>query len=243
MKLNINNFRDISGYTNTEGKTMKPNMIFRGASLDKITDEQAKYMEDTLNIRHILDYRDQQEANSKKDYPFEKAEYERISALITSNNEAQGFDFGELLKKEMTPSHLTYMTNYLLDGYSHMPFNNPAYHRLFDLLLENDGCVYFHCSAGKDRTGIAGFLIMIALKMTEEDAIQEYLKSNASLKDFVEGFYASMNVPDEYRKYGDELLYVNEKNIQCTIKAIKEKYSSYDEFLEKEYGLDENKRN
>ena len=37
--------------------------------------------------------------------------------------------------------------------------------------------------AGKDRTGVAGFLIMIALGMSEEDAIQEYLLSNIYLKE------------------------------------------------------------
>ena len=33
----------------------------------------------------------------------------------------------------------------------------------------------FTDTAGKDRTGVAGFLIMIALGMSEEDAIQELL--------------------------------------------------------------------
>ena len=52
-----------------------------------------------------------------------------------------------------------------------MAFDNPAYHRLFELLLRDEGHIYFHCSAGKDRTGVSAFLIMIALGMSEEDAI------------------------------------------------------------------------
>lgn len=34
-----------------------------------------------------------------------------------------------------------------------MAFDNPVYQRLFALLLQNDGNLYFHCTAGKDRTG------------------------------------------------------------------------------------------
>ena len=66
-----------------------------------------------------------------------------------------------------------------------MPFNNKAFDKLFKLLLKNDGSVYYHCSAGKDRTDIATFLIMMALDMNEEDAINEYLLSNKYLKNFI----------------------------------------------------------
>lgn len=69
-----------------------------------------------------------------------------------------------------------------------MPFNNKAFDKLFKLLLKNDGSVYYHCSAGKDRTGIATFLIMMALDMNEEDAINEYLLSNKYLKNFIDNF-------------------------------------------------------
>ena len=63
-----------------------------------------------------------------------------------------------------------------------MAFESPAYRRLFELLLRNDGNLYFHCTAGKDRTGVAGFLIMMALGMDEKAAVNEYLLSNQYLK-------------------------------------------------------------
>ena len=69
--------------------------------------------------------------------------------------------FGTMLQGEMTKEKYNYLMSYIKAGYKEMAFNNPAYHRLFELLLRNDGYVYFHCTAGKDRTGVAGFLIMI----------------------------------------------------------------------------------
>ena len=44
-ELKIRNFRDVSGYKNKYGETMKPNKIFRGASLDAISLDDAKYMD------------------------------------------------------------------------------------------------------------------------------------------------------------------------------------------------------
>lgn len=240
--LNINNFRDVSGYINADGKCMKENMIFRGASLHAITYEDALYLNKELGIKYILDYRDEREASAKKDITCEDMEYIRISALITSNQAFQGFDFGDLLSKGMTKDNLKFMLDYLADGYACMAFNNPAYHKLFEVMLKNDGNIYFHCSAGKDRTGISAFLIMIALSMSEEDAIKEYLKSNDSLQSFVEAFYREKNIPDQYKAYADKLLYVCEENIRLTISKIREKYDDYDTFLKEEYHLTKEKR-
>ena len=47
--------------------------------------------------------------------------------------------------------------------YREMPFRNPAYHALFALLEGRRVPVLFHCSCGKDRTGIGAMLILLAL--------------------------------------------------------------------------------
>lgn len=241
-ELQIRNFRDVSGYQNEYGEVMKSNMIFRGASLDAISFDDAKYMEEQLGIKYILDYRDEQEAGLAKDITFPSAKYIRIGALQLQEHKDNGFDFGSMLAGKMTPDKLKFLIQYIQEGYRTMAFDNPAYHQLFELLLKDDGHVYFHCSAGKDRTGVSAFLIMIALGMSEEDAIDEYLLSNEYLHDFVEGFYKEHHIPKMFRKYCDPLLLVQKENILLTIQSIKEKYSDYYEFLEKEYGIDEEKR-
>lgn len=95
--LEINNFREVSGYINKFGKVMKSNKIFRGASLEKISLKDAKYKEEVLHISHILDFRDENEATAKKDVLSSGMKYERISALIVGNQRFKGFDFGDLL--------------------------------------------------------------------------------------------------------------------------------------------------
>lgn len=240
--LNIRNFRDISGYINSNGQVMKRGKIFRGASLDKILSSDAIYMEEELGIHYILDYRDEKESLMAQDIPFPHAVYERIGALQVQSATESGFDFGAMLQGEMTLDKLKFLIGYIKEGYKTMAFDNPAYHRLFELLLRNDGHVYFHCTYGKDRTGVAAFLIMMALGMSEEDGIHEYLLSNEYLREFNEGLLKRLNIPDDMRRYCVPLLYVEKENIMYTIDSIKERYSDYDEFLEKEYGLNQEKR-
>ena len=124
-----------------------------------------------------------------------------------------------------------------------MAFANPAYQRLFDLLLQDDGNLYFHCTAGKDRTGVDGFLIMMALGVEEEDAIQEYLLSNTYLKQGDDEFAMLLNSSEEKKQLFAPLLGVQEDFILLTIRSIKEAYTSYDEFFLREYKLDQEKRN
>lgn len=240
--LKIRNFRDIHGYQNKYGEAIKPCKIFRGAALDKISIEDAKYMEEELGIAYILDYRDEQESLLARDIDFPHAVYERIGALQSNHQDHQGFDFGAMMQGEMTVEKLQFLIEYIREGYRLMAFNNPAYHRLFELLLRGDGNVYFHCSAGKDRTGVSAFLIMIALGMSEEEGISEYLLSNQYLKPYNEQLMIQLNIPQEMQKHCEPLLYVQKENILLTISSIKQNYQNYDDFLLKEYGIDEEKK-
>lgn len=240
--MNIRNFRDISGYMNKDGKVMKKGMIFRGGALDRLTDEEAARFEKELGIKHILDFRDEQESAMAKDYPFPAAKYEQISALQVETHDEAGFDFNKMVSREMDAKQFQYILGYLKEGYKTMPFNNEAYRRLFELLLEHDGNLYFHCTAGKDRTGIGAFLIMMALGMSEDDGVKEYMLSNAYLAKENDALAEQLNIPKEYRKFCEPLLGVQEEFIRLTIEAIKAKYESYDEFLAKEYNLTAEKR-
>lgn len=247
MQLPVMNFRDVSGYRNRYGEVMKPGMVFRGAALDKLTEADVAYMEDTLHIRYILDYRDETEAAAKPDVSFAKAEYIRIGAMKSGRawdenaqrDRKRGLDFATLLQEARNQEMLVEMGVHLTDCYRHMPFGNPAYQVLFDRLLRNDGHVYFHCSAGKDRTGLSAMLIMMALGMTEEDIIGEYMLSNDYLKEINEQIYESRSIPAQVRPLIAPLMEVVESNICASLNAIKEKYASFEEFLECEYQIDE----
>ena len=50
---------------------------------------------------------------------------------------------------------------------------------LFEQLLAEDSPLVFHCTAGKDRTGFAAALILLALGVSREVVMQDYLLTNA----------------------------------------------------------------
>ena len=57
-----------------------------------------------------------------------------------------------------------------------------VYSKFLDLLLNTSGGFLFHCSAGKDRTGIGGALILHALGVEKKFILEDYLLSNESIE-------------------------------------------------------------
>ena len=133
---NINNFRNVKGYINKDNKKLKANMIFRGGALNRLIPDEINYFEKKLNIRYVLDFRDQNEAEKEPDIIGSCIHYERISALQLQDERFQGFDFGKELSKNLSLTQIDYLSQYLLDGYKNMPFNNNAFDKLFKLLLK-----------------------------------------------------------------------------------------------------------
>ena len=56
-EYNANNCRDLGGQVTTEGKRIKYGKIYRGSSMDEITDIQKEYLKDYLKVRLDVDLR------------------------------------------------------------------------------------------------------------------------------------------------------------------------------------------
>ena len=56
---------------------------------------------------------------------------------------------------------------------------------MFEDIIAGNVPILFHCSAGKDRTGIAAILILLALGVDEETAIYDYMLTNEYRKDML----------------------------------------------------------
>ena len=49
-----------------------------------------------------------------------------------------------------------------------------AYRVFFETLLANDEAIIFHCTVGKDRTGVAAALLLSLLGIPEEEIVRDY---------------------------------------------------------------------
>ena len=57
---------------------------------------------------------------------------------------------------------------------------------MFDLMLRERTPMLFHCTQGKDRTGVAAILIMLALGVDEETILDDYVLTNKYRRKLIE---------------------------------------------------------
>ncbi|MGL4571340.1 MAG: tyrosine-protein phosphatase [Clostridium sp.] len=238
------NFRDLGGYETKDGRKVKWGLFYRSENLSKLKGKDLELFK-SLNIKYVLDYRSNAEAKKKPDVEVENVRNIRISAMggLDDNNfntkyYAKKMIFNKPMSK--TPEEV------LLEGYENMPINNKAYKKLMELFKNPDNTgILQHCSEGKDRTGFGSALILLALGVDEKTVIKDYLKSNYYMEKhnrLIEEVTDKI-INENMERLLEQILGVNKKYIGLSLRVIKEKYSSYEDYFKKEYDLDKDKLN
>lgn len=184
------NFRELGGYETVDGQTIKYHKIIRSAGLGNLSDNDLNFLHN-YGLKYDVDFRSQQEIKQSPDKIPAGARY--VSAPVFKEDETKA---SEVQKDTFIPE----IGGDPTDGYDHMldvyrdiitgDEAKKAYRKFFDQLLINtkkDESVLFHCSAGKDRTGMGAVYILTALGVPFETIKQDYLLTNVANKEFVDG--------------------------------------------------------
>jgi protein tyrosine/serine phosphatase len=127
--------------------------------------------------------------------------------------------------------------------YSQVPINNKTYKKLFGLLLENENLpIIIHCTAGKDRTGAASALILLALGVDIETVIEDYMLTNIYLEGFTKKLLSMYKeqLDDTGYKNMEYMLSTQKEFLQSTIKNIEEVYGNIEKYFEDDIGINAN---
>ncbi|AVK86466.1 protein-tyrosine-phosphatase [Lysinibacillus sp. B2A1] len=233
----VYNFRDMGGYKARDGRVVKSRLFFRSAALGKMTTADKQLFE-TLGVKTIFDYRDNHEAQNNPNPILPHAHYIQIPAkgnhAFEMPTNTGGKDFYKVVSPEM-----------FQEFYAQMPFNNASFKELMTIIQNpnNLGLVH-HCAVGKDRTGIGGALILLALDVPEETIMEDYLDTNLHLRPMVERMAQAIQQHYNERELQQfyALMSAREDYLQAAFDAMDRRYGSKAAFLEQEFGLTADKR-
>ena len=125
--------------------------------------------------------------------------------------------------------------------YRQMLFGNKAYKELFRALEAGETPVLFHCSAGKDRTGVAAMLILLALGASAETIAADFVKTNECRRPELEAIWAEhaeeIAARPEQKAFYQGIAGVHPESVDLVLSAIREKCGSAEAYLEAEYSL------
>ena len=136
----------------------------------------------------------------------------------------------------------------LISSYSaSLAFSNESYKFMFDCLLDEKAPLLFHCSNGKDRTGVAAMLVLLALGVPEEIVKKDYLQSNINrtvqINKLMDKYRALSSRSDIAHSFLTMIEGVLSESADMMMSEILERYGTYENYMEAEYGFDSSKLN
>ncbi len=164
------NFRDLGGYVNADGQQVRWGKLFRTGALTGLTDADYKELQEA-DVATVVDFRTAPERSS------EPTHWQGEGTDILSWEYDLGMDsFGRvLMDPEATPEKveaaMAAMYPKILENL------DEQYTTMFDRLAASDQAMIFHCTAGKDRTGIAAALILTTLGVDRDTIEKDFMLS------------------------------------------------------------------
>ncbi len=181
----IANFRDLAGHTTTDGARVAPGRLFRSGHLAHASDDDIERL-GGLGLRRVFDFRTEADIKAEGgDRLPSHVDYQRLPMP----DPAKADD----LRATVTQAGPDQMQEIFGDGKAAAMMERAAEqlvrerrepYRIFlsELATSTSLPALFHCSAGKDRAGWAGSLVLLALGVDEEQVIEQYLLSNRDIE-------------------------------------------------------------
>lgn len=219
------NVRDMGGYKNKDGCFVKWGKVFRADNLSGLTGQGLTYLKN-IPLRMIVDFRSEYERSHEPDKIPSSVNKAIIQEISLGN--LMVFPDMENMTDEVSRSKLIEMNKLFVSE----PAIIQEYKRFFELLQdENMPPLLFHCSAGKDRTGLAAALFLYSLGVNEETIMYDYGLTSKNM----ERKYAP-----EISKYPDtkSMYMAYPEYLQAALNLIKQNYGSVEDYLKNILNVD-----
>lgn len=236
------NFRDLGGYRTVDGLQVRWGRVFRSDALGKLSDADLTYLEH-LGVRLVCDFRDNSETTRAPsrvpDHPDLRIERFPIGAggdTTDVSAEREGLTDMVLAGKlgEVSAETLGDFYVGMLEGRT-----EPLVAVLERVADPANHPVVFHCTAGKDRTGVLAALLLAVLGVDEATILDDY-----ELTDRYRTPHRIAEVAPKLAAAGVDLdkvraLFSAERAVLArTLATIDERYGSVPSFLTDTAGMD-----
>ncbi len=201
------NTRDLGGFPARDGLRTRSGKLIRSGMLAPASPEALAQLVEAHHLRTIVDFRTEAEQREHPDPALPGVAHhsnpivESLTAGIT--REETGQTPIQALTRSIHSSGMT-ATQFMSNLYRSMvrgAFSQRQYAKFFDILCEGrEGATLWHCTVGKDRVGLGTVMLLLALGVSIEDAMDDYLATQRSYQDVIERDAAeverALNDPD-----------------------------------------------
>jgi protein-tyrosine phosphatase len=229
------NFRDFGGYATVDGRRVKWGYLFRSGQISNLSDQDLELL-GSLQLDLVCDFRREEEQASEPSR-LPGANPPRIASLpiIPGSNSR----FFEQTDGMVGDAHA--MFEFMLEiNRDFAESQTDTYSRMFREILDVDNARFLvHCAAGKDRTGFAAAIILLALGVSRDVVMRDYMLTGQFFHPHAE----VERLREKYRMQGMDtqailpMLEVHEDYLARALQSIEQNYPSVDIYLKEALGV------
>ncbi len=223
------NFRDLGGYTGADARPVRWRRLFRSDHLAALTPRDVEVLTG-LGVTRAFDFRGVEERAAvgyelpgvaQHSLPIEPTVVQRMKDMLEAG-------------EHITPEHTVSLMQETYRAFVHD--NAGRFAALFEHLLDSDEPLVMHCTAGKDRTGFAAALILLALDVPREVVMEDYLLTNQ--------LYRKPAVPGArvQQEVLNVLWRVQQEFLDAALHAVDADYGGVQAYLSRALGVGEAER-
>lgn len=222
----MENFREI------DYKSIKKGSFYRGKALVNLSEEDIDLLVNKCHIRTVVDLRAPEEIEKAKDQKLKGVK--NISVPLFNSNKTE-MKSVNVMGMDLPDMAAIYRELVYED-------KKEAWSQIFDLLLENKGDgIMFHCTSGKDRTGVTTAIILSLLGIDKETIYEDYLLTNQNMYNDNGFMQFVKTLPKEVGKAFLDHFSAKKEYLDAVFDEIDSRYGSLDNFYEQCCGLDKDK--
>lgn len=205
----LENCRELGGYNTKNGKQTKWHSFLRSDNMSNLTQEEITFLKE-YGIKTVVDLRGEDETKIYKN-PLAEMDFCDYHNIPLMGQRTTEMDFSQ--------------ESFMGDFYVNLLEEVSSIKQLFDTIDQaKEGCVVFHCMAGKDRTGIVAMLLLGIAGVDKKDIVSNYEVTYSNLESLQKYKNLSGKIPQSY-------LYSSREYIVRAYEHIIDTYASFDNYL------------
>lgn len=209
------NVRELGGYTINNKESVKWHRFLRGDDLSALSEQDILYLKE-YGVVFDLDLRSFSECCENPDrllqvpgiqyvnIPFMTSKIDDVTKL---EKVAENFNLSDFYISLLKDKHIVYK---VMKAIAEAP----------------KGCILFHCTAGKDRTGILSMLLLGLAGVCKEDILTNYQMSYINLQKKIK--MLNKGIPSVFDV---SCIYSNPETIETCIDYIENEYGTVEAYL------------
>ena len=242
----LKNARQLGGYIGAEGRRVKDGLLIRTEGLDGLSGEDAAELAQRYSVSNVVDFRMGYERKLAADQEIPGAQNEWISVYEMDMSDPENVELMKRIGELESPLQKSVeyaKTGKLASLYTEILLSErgqQGYARFFDILLHADGAVIWHCTYGKDRTGVAAALVLYALGVDEDTIMQDFLLTNTVYAQEIAQLEAGLRAAgydDAVVGEAQAMAGVKGEYLQAALDAVKREYGSVEDYIRNQLGV------